>query len=165
MALVALPTLPLPLPLLGCSLIRNERARPEACSSVALATISALSSCLCAGPLVDRLLNDNFLPLSLLTTHLGGVSTSDARQGLRSVSGETRDGGGAGCVERAARCVNGAGDVEEAQAAREAQCSGVGVVEGAGGTRERCARCGGRRQRRRQATGVGERDGRGLATA
>ena len=44
MALVALPTLPLSLPLLGCSLIRNERARPEACSSAALATNSALSA-------------------------------------------------------------------------------------------------------------------------
>ena len=42
MALVALPTLPLPL--LGCSLIRSERAHPEACSSAALATISALSA-------------------------------------------------------------------------------------------------------------------------
>ena len=47
-ALMALPTLPLPLPLLGCSLIRNERAHPEACSSAASATISALSASLCA---------------------------------------------------------------------------------------------------------------------
>ena len=46
MALVALPTLPLPL--LGCSLIRSEQARPEACSSAALATISALSASLSA---------------------------------------------------------------------------------------------------------------------
>ena len=47
MALMALPplTLPLPLPLpLGSSLIWNGRARPEACSSAALATISALSA-------------------------------------------------------------------------------------------------------------------------
>ena len=48
MALVALPTLPLPLPLLGCSLIRNERAHPEAYSSAALATISAFSASLSA---------------------------------------------------------------------------------------------------------------------
>ena len=48
MALVALPTLPLPLPLLGYCLIQNERARPEACSSAALATISALSASLSA---------------------------------------------------------------------------------------------------------------------
>ena len=47
-ALVAMPTLPLPLPLLGCSLIRNERACPEAYSSAALATISALSASLSA---------------------------------------------------------------------------------------------------------------------
>ena len=46
LALEALPTLPLPL--LGCSLIRNERARPEAYSSAALATISALSASLSA---------------------------------------------------------------------------------------------------------------------
>ena len=46
--LVALPTLPLPLPLMDCSLIRNKRARPEACSSAALATISALSASLSA---------------------------------------------------------------------------------------------------------------------
>ena len=67
---------------------------------------------LCTGPLVDRLLNNNFLPLSLLTTHLGGVSTSDARQGLQSVSGEMRHGGGAGCMKQAAQCMNGAGGVE-----------------------------------------------------
>ena len=52
MALVALAPrtlpipLPLPLPQLGCSLILNGRARPDACSSVALATISALSASL-----------------------------------------------------------------------------------------------------------------------
>ena len=47
---MALPllTLPLPLPLLGFSLIWNGRARPEACSSAALATISALSASLSA---------------------------------------------------------------------------------------------------------------------
>ena len=43
---MALP--PLTLPLLGCSLIRNGRARTEACSSAALATISALSASLSA---------------------------------------------------------------------------------------------------------------------
>src|SRR6185369_5143388 len=48
-ALVALAplTLPMPLPLplpLGSSLIWNGRARPDACSSAALATISALSA-------------------------------------------------------------------------------------------------------------------------
>ena len=49
MALASL-TLPMPrpLPLAGCSLIRKERARPEACSSAALATISALSASLSA---------------------------------------------------------------------------------------------------------------------
>ena len=50
MALVALAplTLPIPrplaLPLAGGSLIVNGRARPDACSSAALATISALSA-------------------------------------------------------------------------------------------------------------------------
>ena len=56
MALVALAPLtrpipqplPLPLPLAGGSLIANGRARPDACSSVALATISALSASLSA---------------------------------------------------------------------------------------------------------------------
>ena len=47
---MALPplTLPLPLPLAGCSRIPNGRARPDACSSAALATISALSASLSA---------------------------------------------------------------------------------------------------------------------
>ena len=81
--------------------------------------LGPLGLLLCTGPLVDRLLNDNFLPLSLLTTHLGGVSTSDARQGLRSVSGETWHGGDARCVERAARCVNGAGGIERQSGAVE----------------------------------------------
>jgi hypothetical protein len=40
--------LPLPLPLAGESLIVNGRARPDACSSAALATISALSASLAA---------------------------------------------------------------------------------------------------------------------
>ena len=50
MALVALAPLtrpiprPLALPLAGGSLIANGRARPDACSSAALATISALSA-------------------------------------------------------------------------------------------------------------------------
>ena len=54
MALVALAplTLPIPrplaLPLAGGSLIANGRARPDACSSAALATISALSASLSA---------------------------------------------------------------------------------------------------------------------
>ena len=54
MALVALAPrtlpipLPLPLPLAGYSLIANGRARPDACSSAALATISALSASLSA---------------------------------------------------------------------------------------------------------------------
>jgi transcription termination factor Rho len=40
--------LPLPLPLAGVSLIAKGRARPDACSSAALATISALSASLAA---------------------------------------------------------------------------------------------------------------------
>jgi hypothetical protein len=40
--------LPLPLPLAAESLIANGRARPDACSSAALATISALSASLAA---------------------------------------------------------------------------------------------------------------------
>ena len=40
--------LPLPLPLAGCSRIANRRARPDACSLAALATISALSASLSA---------------------------------------------------------------------------------------------------------------------
>ena len=47
---------------------------------------------------------------------------------------------------------DGAGGVEEAQAARAAQCSGAGVVEGAGGNAEVCTL-------RRQTAAAQESDG------
>jgi hypothetical protein len=146
-ALVALAPLtlpmprPLPLPLADGSLIVNGRARPDACSSAALATISALSASLVARVRL-RAGSSTTISFPFLFSRPISITESNKDAALRAtaskkVRAKHRTLGVRGVDARVCCKVRGR------RHGGGAKCAGDGVDGSDGGTVTRGRRCGG----------------------